>query len=184
MAPELLTEKYGIEPGKYFYCVSSMLPHKNLDTILRMMAALKKQKKLQEIPLVISGVGGQEQEFQTACRKLDIEDCVIQTGFVSNEERDCLYENCRAFLFPSIFEGFGMPPVEAMRKGKNVVMTKCSCLLEVTEGKAIYVENPFDEEEWAEKIMQAEIQQPKVEPFEKYNLENVVGQYVEALRLE
>ena len=56
MPVEALTEKYGIRDGNYFYCVSSMLPHKNLGTLLEVMAL--RRRKGEERTLVISGVGG------------------------------------------------------------------------------------------------------------------------------
>lgn len=179
---ETIAGKYGITENNYYYCVSSMLPHKNLITVLKVMAELKKKSGNLPKKLVISGVGGKEQEFRETVEALDISDIVVQTGFVSNEERDCLYENCKVFLFPSIFEGFGMPPIEAMRKGKNVVMTRKSCLEEVTEGKAVYVDEPTDVTEWMQKIRTAEEKTAKVEAFEKYNLENIVAEYVEVLK--
>lgn len=175
---EVLGQKYGVEKGEYYYCVSSLLPHKNLGTLLKVIAEMKKRGAEPMRKLIISGVGGRLEEFQETVKQLDIEDVVIQTGFVSNAERDCLYENCKLFLFPSIFEGFGMPPIEAMRRGKNVVMTRKSCLEEVTEGKAVYVDEPMDTDEWIEKIQMAEMRTSHVEAFEKYNLENIVSQYV------
>lgn len=166
--------KYGVEAGKYFFCVSSLLPHKNLSTLLKVMA-----KQQGDSRLVVSGVGGDSGEIDRLVKEYDIEDRVIQTGFISNEERDCLYENCELFLFPSIFEGFGMPPIEAMRKGKTVVMTDKTCLKEVTEGKAVYVEDPFDVDEWIRKIEYARTKETSVVAFEKYALENVVRQYIQ-----
>ncbi len=175
-----IEEKYHIQQNRYFYCVSSLLPHKNLDTILRVMQQRKLQGKVQE-KLVLSGVGDLS-KVESIIEELDIKDMILFTGFVSDAERDCLYENCKLFLFPSIFEGFGMPPIEAMRKGKNVVMTEKSCLLEVTEGKATYVKDPMNVEEWLEKIELAQNKEARVEAFEAYALENVVLQYVEVFR--
>ncbi len=182
----VLEKKYGLTAGNYFYCVSSMLPHKNLNTILKVMALRKNKQKTNvqnrseqnaNIPLVISGVGGQKDEFDAMVAQLGIKELVIDTGFVSNEERDCLYENCGLFLFPSVFEGFGMPPVEAMRKGKTVIMTKESCLEEVTKGKAVYVDKPFDETDWNAKIQQA-LELPKTRyDFSEYSLKQVVDNY-------
>lgn len=174
---EELEQKYKIENGKYFYCVSSMLPHKNLSTIFKVMQKRKQQGMIAQ-KLVLSGVGGAEAEVRENLRELDIEDMVVLTGFVSDEERDCLYENCCIFLFPSIFEGFGMPPIEAMRKGKRVVMTRKSCLEEVTEGKAVYVDNPYDVEEWMDKINDAVQLPSKTEAFEQYNLDRIVKEYL------
>lgn len=177
----VIEQKYHIERNKYFYCVSSMLPHKNLETILTVMAEYEKKEK-RNIKLVISGVGGQEEKIQEILLENNIMDLVVLTGFVSNQERDCLYENCRLFLFPSIFEGFGMPPVEAMRKGKNVVMTEKSCLKEVTKGKAIYVKDPLNVVEWMEKIEEAMSKEAGIVPFQEYDLERIVVEYRKVFR--
>ena len=170
-----IEKKYDISEGEYFYCVSSLLPHKNLDTLLQVVAKLKKRGS--RMTLVISGVGGNKEAFAARVAELGIEELVIDTGFVSNEERDSLYEHCRVFLFPSIFEGFGMPPVEAMRKGRNVVTTRMSCLEEVTDGKAVYVDDAYDVENWIEKIAFAKQRESKAEAFEQYELENIIQQY-------
>lgn len=166
--------RYDLEVEKYFYCVSSMLPHKNLETILKVMAEWQEK----DTKLVISGVGGNVTEVTECLKKYHIEDRVVLTGFVTDEERDCLYENCRLFLFPSIFEGFGMPPIEAMKKGKRVVMTKESCLWEVTQGKGVYVDKPFDIKEWTEKMEYALTLPEESVVFEDYQISTVVSRYI------
>lgn len=182
--PSDTLNKYGIEKDKYFYTVSSMLPHKNLETLIKVMKAIKEQGSeslFSDTKLVVSGVGGRKEEFLEKVKEAGVEDIIIDTGFVSNEERDTLYDNCSLFLFPSIFEGFGMPPIEAMMKGARVVTTKCSCLEEVTQGKATYVDNPKDEKDWIEKMKEAFKTEKKVYTFECYNLKTVTNQYIELL---
>ena len=179
----MVEQKYGIKSGAFFYCVSSMLPHKNLETLLKAIALCK--KKNINIPLVISGVGGEKEAFYGLVENLGLQQDVIDTGYVTNTERDWMYENCKMFLFPSVFEGFGMPPVEALSKGKNVIMTKESCLKEVTQGMAIYVENPYDEKEWAETIERSFKMMPNTAygwEFSEYKCENVVQRYLEVFQ--
>lgn len=170
---------YGIESGKYDYCVSSLLPHKNLDTLLRARALMSERTML-----VVSGVGGHKEEFESRVRELGLEDRVIDIGFVSDEVRDALYDNCRLFLFPSIFEGFGMPPVEAMQRGKTVITTKESCLEEVTQGRAVYVVNATDPQEWAQVMTDTLERSDKGSIsntiyFAEYDLKNITEQYTE-----
>lgn len=146
-------KKYGIEVGKYYYTVSSLLPHKNLKSIVFAMAEIKKRNAEKMIPLVISGVGGaSKSEILELAKKNNVEGDIILTPFIDNEERNMLYKNCKVFLFPSIFEGFGMPPIEAMAMGVPVLTTKYTSLEEVTGGLLNYVDNPLDPKEWADKL--------------------------------
>jgi glycosyltransferase involved in cell wall biosynthesis len=79
---------------------------------------------------------------------------VILTGYVNDEELGNLYQNCKLFIFPSLFEGFGMPAVEAMSLGKPVITTRKGSLQEVTLNGAIYVENPQNPLDFEDKITQ------------------------------
>ncbi|WP_419021834.1 glycosyltransferase, partial [Holdemanella sp.] len=65
-------------------------------------------------------------------------------------------KNCHSFLFPSVFEGFGMPPVEAMLFGTKVITTKCTSIPEVTQNKALYVEDPYRVDDWVKMIRSKE----------------------------
>ncbi len=169
-----MSKRYGVEAGEFFYCVSALLPHKNMKTLLQVMKCWDGPERL-----VISGVGDQNGVLGTLIREYGLEDKVILTGFVSDEERDCLYQNCKIFLLPSVFEGFGMPPIEAMRKGKRVVMTDKTCLGEITQGKAVYVKDPFAVEEWIDKIRYAiSLPEQKI-PFEEYELKEIIQKYLE-----
>ncbi len=150
-----LSEKYGVAENEYYYTVSQLIPHKNLDTIIEVMGQIKEQKIDLPGRLLISGVNGESRktlERQIRDRGLDRE--ITLTGFVENAERNALYKYSRAFLFPSVFEGFGMPPIEAMLFGTVVIAADRTCIPEVTQGKANYVTDPYDVQEWI-RVMQA-----------------------------
>jgi len=182
---EELSKKYNIQKEDYYYTVCSMLPHKNLKILLYVMKKIKEEEL--DIPkkLVISGTGGKsEVEIKKLISELGIADEIFITGFISNEERNTLYKNARIFLFPSIFEGFGMPPVEAMILGTPVITTKETSLYEVTMGKALYVDNPYDIEQWKRSIMMALSKNAPCTnlSFEQYKAKNVVSKYLELFK--
>lgn len=154
-APDNELGRFGVESGEYYYTVSSMFPHKNLKTLLYAMGKLKGSDAYKK--LVISGIsaGSMRAELEEIIKTEQIDGQVIFTPFISNPERNLLYKHCRAFLFPSIFEGFGMPPVEAMAYGMPVLTTRKTSLPEVTAGLCNYVDDPMDANEWAARLKKA-----------------------------
>lgn len=154
-------KKYGLVDNGYFYTISSLLKHKNLITVLKAIKILK-EKGTNPI-LVITGIkGNSSNEISTYIDNNNLTQNCIYTGYISDEEKFDLLRSCKTFLFPSIFEGFGMPPIESMMVGKQVITTKCTCIPEVTENKAIYVDNPTDAIEWADKMQKEYILAPNI----------------------
>jgi len=176
-----IRKKYNINIKEYYYTVSSMAPHKNLITLLKVIKKLKEKKMPFPQKLVISGVGSDSKyhkELLEIANDLEIQNNIIITGFINDIERDTLYKNAAIFLFPSIFEGFGMPPIEALRKGTPVVTTKETSIPEVTKNQAIYVDDPFNIDEWINKIKLAINSNRKIIKFEEYNIEKIANEYL------
>lgn len=180
---EEVLSKYGITKEHYYYTVSSLLPHKNLVTLLSALSKLKKKASKAFLPLVISGVGGaQYEDIKKTVMNLGVSQDVVFTNYVSNEERNELYKGCKCFLFSSMFEGFGMPPLEAMAFEKPVLTTKCTCIEEVTGSLLNYINNPVDEDEWAERL-ESELVVPSIDDVVKllnhYSPTTIAQKYLE-----
>lgn len=176
-------DKYGIKEREYYYTVSSLLPHKNLKTLIMAIAELKRRKSPQFYPLVISGVGGKsKEEIKKLAEANDVSKDIILTAFVDDAERNMLYKNCKVFVFPSVFEGFGMPPIEAMAMGVPVLTTTLTSLREVTDGKLNYVDNPFDYAQWC-SLLEGEMIVPEKQVckdiLNRYACKSIASQYIE-----
>lgn len=171
--------EYGIEEKNYYFTVSSLMPHKNLMTLIKVFAKINKESINLPKTLVISGVGGtMENELRKVIAQYNLQNKIILTGFISNSRRNSLYKNCCSFLFASVFEGFGMPPIEALMLGTSVITTKESCLPEVTENKCNYVDDPYNVDGWI-KIMSKTLNKDyyKKVVFDKYDPENIFNEY-------
>lgn len=178
---DFLKDKYGIEKKNFFYTVTQMIPHKNIKTLIDVMEIISNKKEKLPRKLVISGVNGSaENELKALIFQKNLQDNIIFTGYISNTERNTLYKECYSFLFPSVFEGFGMPPVEAMFFGTKVVTTKCTSIPEVTQEKALYVNDPYDAEEWIETI-KCDCMKGKIN-FSNYNIKEIAKKYMELLQ--
>jgi len=175
-------KKYNLEEGHYYYTVSSLFPHKNLITILKSIKKLNDSNVAYSYPLVISGINGRAQsEIQSFISLNHLEKHIIFTGYLNDEDKEELYSKTRLFLFPSVFEGFGMPPIEAMLNSAPVLVSKIPVLVEVTNGLANYVDNPLDENEWLLK-MSGDFQKPDRKDIDilrkKYSAKIIAEEYI------
>lgn len=132
-------KKYGIT-GSYLFYYGTLQPRKNLNRLIEAFAKLNRPKT----KLVISGKKGwlYDQIFERA-KELKIDNQVIFTGFVPNEDIPALLKSSRAYILPSLYEGFGMPPVEAQAVGTPVVVSRVSSLPEIVGESGIFIDDPY-----------------------------------------
>ncbi len=139
-------ERYGLSE-RFILCVSTIEPRKNLTSLLEAYHVLRNQGT--ENKLVIVGKKGWLYEsFFRRLRELGLENEVIFPGFVPDEDLPALYSAADLFVFPSLYEGFGLPVLEAMACGAPVVTSNTSSLPEVA-GEAALLVDPTSVEELA-----------------------------------
>ncbi len=137
--------KYGLE-GEYVLAVGSIQPRKNLVRLLRAYADLRRARAQDKLPKLVL-VGKKAWLYGETLRAVEREnlrDHTIFTGYVPTADLPALYSAALCFVYPSYFEGFGLPPLEAMQCGTPVLTGNLTSLPEVVGDAGLSV-NPFDE---------------------------------------
>lgn len=117
--------------GQYILFVGTLEPRKNLDNLLKAFQRISLTH--QGLKLITVGKDGWGNvKISSQAKELNIEDKVIVTGFVSDEELLSLYQHCDILAMPSIYEGFGLPALEALSLKKKVVVSKFNAIAEIT----------------------------------------------------
>lgn len=122
----------------YLLTVSTISPRKNIDGLIKSFSKI--EDKIEE-NLVIAGVNGwMYEKVYNIVKELKLEKRIIFTGKVNDDELKFLYKNSKAFAYISFYEGFGLPPLEAMSYGKKCLVSNTSSLPEVVGDSAIKVD--------------------------------------------
>ena len=142
----MVHQKYVIPSNQpYFLSISTLEPRKNIDTIIKSFANLVRQENLNDLSLVLVGTKGWDFDkiFEATNISPQIKKRIIFTGYVPDEELAALYSGALGFVYMSICEGFGLPPLEAMQCGTPVICSNSTSLPEVV-GDAGLLVSPMD----------------------------------------
>lgn len=179
-----LLEKWGL--SKYILYVGTLEPRKNTITLIKAFNELALDDR--EVKLVLAGgVGWHSEETLKAIDESPFKSRIVRTGYISNEEKRALYRNAAVFVFPSMYEGFGMPVTEAMACGTPCVVSNASSLPEISNGLAPLVD-PFDAVGFKEEILKMlnkevdeEYSLKLIENARRYTWENAASVYEKAI---
>jgi len=145
--------RHGLAYGGYVLCVSTMEPRKNVGRLLDAWLALPAPSR-QRFKLVLAGgTGWLSEALHARIREAEAQGGLRYLGFVPEADLPSLYAAARLFVYPSAYEGFGLPIIEAMASGVPVVSSNRSCLPEVAAGAAALVD-PDDIDSLALAIQQ------------------------------
>ncbi|MCP4750580.1 MAG: glycosyltransferase [Proteobacteria bacterium] len=151
---QIVLQKHGL-PNDYFLFVGNIKPHKNIAGLISSYK-LASSRNPDLPPLVILG---QHTDLKTDIPNIDnllsdeqLKRKIVFTGSLPTEDLPAIYSRASLFLFPSFYEGFGLPTLEAMACGTPVITSNCSSLPEVVDDSAMLVD-PYNHEEIAESIL-------------------------------
>lgn len=153
---EIIRKKYHL-PENFILYIGTLQPRKNISALVETMQIFSEKYNLQGLKLVVAGnrkARNFDPRIDETIKKYNLQKNIIFPGWIDEEDKPALFKLARCFVFPSLYEGFGIPIVEAMSAGTPVVCSNQEALLEVG-GSAILSSNPDDANQMAENIYKA-----------------------------
>jgi glycosyltransferase involved in cell wall biosynthesis len=147
-----LRQRLGIEPD-FMLTVGTIEPRKNLLTLVRALDQILRTTTLRPQLVIAGGEGWQMHELYSFLAGSVSADRVRFIGYTTDDELRALYSSCRISVYPSLYEGFGLPPLEAMACGAPVIASRIPAI-EETAGKAAVLIDPTNIENLASRIVQ------------------------------
>jgi hypothetical protein len=131
-------ERLGLQAGRFLLYPANFWPHKNHEMLLTALGIYRARHPASDLKLVCTGgLGVRRDQLQEAVERMGLAGQVAVVAFVPDNEFTALLRSCRALIFPSLFEGFGMPPLEAMAFDKPVLCSNLTSLPEVVGDAAL-----------------------------------------------
>ena len=153
---EAIRQKHGL-PGRFILFVGTIEPRKNLPVLLRAYKSLISQGE--SIGLVIAGqLGWMVDEITALVKNLELTERVHFTGYLPGEDLPMVYNLAEIFVYPSLYEGFGFPPLEAMASGAPVITTAISAMADYIGDAGVLI--PPGDEQALVQAMQNLLQDP------------------------
>jgi glycosyltransferase involved in cell wall biosynthesis len=184
-------QRYGILENPYFLSVCTLEPRKNLASVVRAFCDLVRQNKLPDLKLVLVGIAGWKPERMNEALESagELRSRIIITGYVPDKDLSPLYSGAMGFVYLSEYEGFGLPPLEAMQCGVPVITSNTSSLPEVV-GDAGVMLDPNDIRGLTETLLDLYLHEDRRQELARrskvraacFSWDRCVSQVVEAYR--
>ncbi len=181
--PSDILERFGLEKEKYFLYTANFWKHKNH---IRLVEAYRRfTEEYGDIyKLVLTGNSLDNRSVEEKIKEIGLLSSVVITGYIGDGDIKKLMDNAKGVVYPSLFEGFGIPVIEAMNAGRMIACSNATCLPEIGVD-AIHYFNPEDIGEMEESLrylaesrMNAEIMESYQEKLSLYNRDRITDQYL------
>lgn len=166
---ETILDEYDLSPKSYYFSLGSISKMKNTQWFVDI--AKKRPNDL----FVLAGARPKNSNL-----KVETIPNVKTVGFVTDEQIKSLIKNCKAFIYPSIFDGFGIPPLEALSQGATVICSCAACLPEVFGGSVHYID-PYNTDVDLESLILEEIDSPAT-TLDKYSWDKSARRFYNLLK--
>lgn len=163
-------EEYDITPKSYYLSLSSTTPNKNFSWVYEVA------RRNSDMNFVIVG-----SNTSISVENLHSEKNIKYIGYQSDQRVKSLYRECKAFLFPSLYEGFGIPPLEAMSVGAPIIISNTSCLPEIYEDSAAYID-PYNYNIKLNELSVPNFIEKRRKILNKYSWKNTAQKWIDCLR--
>ena len=124
--------------------MSTIEPRKNIDTLIKAFEIIKNQENSDLRLILAGGLGWKYENTLKLIEESKYKDDIILTGYITEEEKKYFFDNAICFVYPSLYEGFGIPVLEALSLKQIVVTTNVSSIPEVGGDAAFYYDNVLD----------------------------------------
>jgi len=180
--------RYGIGERPYVLFLGTLEPKKNLVNLVKAYAKLPPTLQEQYLLVLGGNIGWDNSKLNDTIKGLHIEERVRRIGFVEEKDLPCLISGARAFCFPSLYEGFGLPVLESMACGCPVVTSNNSSLPEVA-GTACLLIDPYNECEisaalerlLSDDVLHAELKNRGMQQADKFSWDKAAGEVFELI---
>lgn len=151
---EKIQEKFKIKDSPYIFFVSTIEPRKNIETLIRAFEYIRRKENINLKLVLAGGLGWKYENILNIIQNSEYKSDIIMPGYISKEEKECLYKHATCFAYPSLYEGFGLPVLEAMARKTIVVTSNVSSLPEVGGRAVYYYEGVLNYGELGNKILE------------------------------
>ncbi|MCI9347434.1 MAG: glycosyltransferase family 4 protein [Lachnospiraceae bacterium] len=166
---EFFLEKMNLTSQSYYFFIGRLVNNKNIKWIFNVA-----DNNPNSIFVIAGALSNEKFDFYPGKNEN-----IIYTGFISDSEMKALYQNCKAFLFPSLMEGFGIPPMEALYNGAPIIISNTSSLPEVYEDSAHYI-NPMKYDYCLDDLLNEPVCSPE-KILNKYSWETSAQQWYDLI---
>lgn len=178
-----LKQKYNL-PDKFILSLGTIEPRKNIDSLIRAFDIFSQKDSENYFLIIAGGMGWKYKHVLKEYNKAKNKDKIKFIGYVDENEKNELYNLASLFVFPSYYEGFGFPPLEAMKAGTPVIASANSSMLEIL-GDSAYFVDPYDISDISKavhnilenRVLQEKLIKSGLNIARKYSWNDTIDQY-------